>query len=146
MSEENGSVLEKLAIVSRYLLVALFAAALASGWFGASSDRAFAAAPVGAAPSCLSCTMKAAGNSKLYITDTNKKVICVYSLNGESLRLVSARKYDFDSRIVDGSMPVHGKALDGIAATREAAQSYVKGCQPELDKLSKKIGQQIGGE
>ena len=40
MSDENPSVLERLAIAARYLLVALFAAALANGWLAASGERA----------------------------------------------------------------------------------------------------------
>lgn len=144
MSVENPSVLERLAIVTRYLLVALFAAALVAGLNG-SARPAHAAAPVGAAPNYLSCTIKAGGNNKLYITDTNKKVICVYALINDGVRLVSVRKFDADSRIVDGSLkaPV---PLDGIGVTREGAHAYVKLCRPLLDAAAKKIGHPLGGE
>jgi len=65
------------------------------------------------APGYLMLTMNVGASEKLYITDTAKQVICVYSVNGDALRLVSARKFDFDSDIADASQPINGKPIEG---------------------------------
>ena len=145
MSDENPCALEKLAHVSRYLLVALFAAALAAGWMTGNPDRVSAATPVGAAPNYLSFTVKSAGNSKFYLTDTNLRTICVYALVNESVKLVSVRKFDFDSQVVDSSIKVNNVALESMGgATREHAASFVKGCQNQLDAATQKFGENMG--
>ena len=145
MSEENPSVLERLAIAARYVLVALFATALASGWLAASSDRAYAATPIGAAPNYLSFTVKNAGNSKFYLTDTNLRTISVYALVNESVKLVSVRKFDVDSQVVDSSIKINGTSLESInGATHDQAANYVKLCQPILDNFSQKFGNPMG--
>ena len=147
MSEEYPSFGEKLAALARYVLVAIFAVALVCGtWRAKSETQAFAATPVSAASSYLSFTAKANGGSKFYITDTNKKVICVYSLNSDQLRLVGARKFDQDSKVVDGSIkaPI---ALEGAGITREQVQQYLKNSQSVLDAEAKKYGHNnFGGE
>jgi len=142
MSDENPCALEKLAHVSRYLLVALFAAALAAGWMTGNPDRASAATPIGAAPNYLSCTVKIGNNSKFYITDTNSRTVCVYSLIGDSIRLVSVRKFDFDSRVMDSSLNAPVPA-DGKSLTRDDAKNYAKNSQSQVEAALKKIGQQL---
>ena len=146
MSDENPSVLERLAIAARYALVALFAAALASGWLAATGDRAYAATPIGAAPNYLSFTVKNGGNSKFYLTDTNQRTICVYTLVNESIKLVGVRKFDVDSQVVDSSIKGHTfPALESAnGVTREQAGVYVKLCQPTLDNASQKFGNPMG--
>lgn len=148
MSDENPCALEKLARVSRYLLVALFAAALAGGWLGGNGpDRVYAAAPIGAAPNYLSFSIKSPGNSKFYLTDTNRRTICVYALVNESVRLVGVRKFDVDSQVVDSSIKVGGATLESVnGATHDQAANYVKLCQPILDSASQKFGNPMGGE
>ena len=143
MSDEKPCAFEKLAHISRYLLVALFAAALAAGWI--SPERAHAATPVGAAPNFLSFTVKNAGNSKFYLTDTNLRTICVYTLVNESVKLVGVRKFDIDSQVVDSSIRVNGAILENPnGVTREQAGNYVKACQPTLDAASQKFGENMG--
>ena len=139
-------ILEKAAHIARYAMVAVFAIALSATWQSnnGSGDRAYAATPVSAAPSFLSFTAKVGGNSKFYITDTNRKVICVYSLTNDQLRLVSARKFDHDSRIRDGSIkaPV---AMEGMPLTRDDAEAYANNLQKLLDAAAKKYNKPTGG-
>jgi hypothetical protein len=140
------SFLEKSAYVARYMIVAVFAIAMAAAWRGSvSPDKVYAATPVAAAPGFVSFTAKITGNSKFYLTDTNKRVICVYSLTNDQLRLVSARKFDQDSRIKDGSIkaPV---AMEGMPLTRDEAEVYANNSQKVLDAYAKKYNQPVGGE
>jgi hypothetical protein len=147
MPEENPCALEKLAHISRYALVALFAMALASGWLsGTGQDRVSAATPIGAAPNFLSFTVKTAGNSKFYLTDTNLRTIAVYSLEKESVKLVGVRKFDADSQIVDSSIKTARGTLEAVSggATREDAVNYAKHCQPILEAATAKFGSDLG--
>jgi len=115
-------------------------------WSGAANRPAEASNPVSAATSYLSFTVRLGTNNKFYITDTNRKVICVYTLAGEKLRLVSARNIDNDSKIVDGSIqaPI---AIEGAGVTRTQAEQYAQNCKPLLDNLAKKYNQPvIGGQ
>jgi hypothetical protein len=138
---------ERAAVSARYLLMAL-----AVGWFLCGGgekapnvlrvDPAHASVPVGAAVSYLSFTTKDAGNGKFFITDTNKKVILTYALDGQTLRLVSARKFDHDLKLFDGSI----KAPESLEAannglTREDVKHYAKNSKAQLDALAKKFGQ-----
>jgi hypothetical protein len=142
----SEAILEKSAHLARYAMVALFAIALSATWqsSGGPGDRVHAATPVSAAPSFLSFTAKVGGNGKFFITDTNRKVICVYSLTNDQLRLVSARKFDHDSRIRDGSIkaPV---AMEGMPLTRDDADAYANSSQKVIDAVAKKYGQPVGG-
>jgi hypothetical protein len=146
VSVMSEAILEKAAHIARYAMVALFAVSLSATWqsSGGSGDRVHAATPVSAAPSFLSFTAKVSGNGKFYITDTNRKVICVYSLTNDQLRLVSARKFDHDSRIRDGSIkaPV---AMEGMPLTRDEAEVYANNSQKVLDAAAKKYNQPTGG-
>src|SRR5688500_8052090 len=94
--QNNSPAPPSMAIWLRYLMAVLFGVVV---WSGAGNRSADAANPVSAATSYLSFTVRLGANSKFYITDTNRKVICVYSLAGEKLRLVSARKIDHDTKI-----------------------------------------------
>ena len=146
MPDDKSCALEKLAHISRYLLVALFAAALAAGWMNGNPDRASAATPVGAAPNYLSFTVKTAGNSKFYLTDTNLRTICVYALVNEGVKLVSVRKFDADSQVVDSSIKTARGTLEALngGATRDDAVNYAKLCQPILDAATQKFGENMG--
>ena len=142
---EHQRISETLADCVRYLLAGLFALVIYSA-FTFSDQKAHAANPVAAAPGYLSFTLRSAGNSKFYITDTNRKVICVYSLNGNELRLVSVRRFDQDSSIIDGSIkaPV---AVEANGCTRDDAKVFVRNCKAILDEAARKYGQKsIGGE
>lgn len=59
---------------------------------------------VSAAPGYIALTTRATENDRFYIIDTNKQVICVYNIQSGQLRLVAARKFDFDSKIWDASV------------------------------------------
>src|ERR1043165_8007290 len=74
--------------------------------------RAQAEGTICAAPGYLMLTMAIGAASKLYLNDTNQKVLCVYEVTGDKLRLVGARKYDYDTTIFDGSIPAP-KAIEG---------------------------------
>jgi hypothetical protein len=62
-----------------------------------------AQADVAAAPGYLTFTL--APTSHFYLIDTQSQVICVYQLQGRSLRLVSARDFTHDVEIQDASSP-----------------------------------------
>jgi hypothetical protein len=144
MGSDTVSTLEKAAVITRYLIVVAFAFALSGGFGFRGGNPAHAASPISAAPGYLSFTVKNANNSKFYITDTNRKTICAYSLNGDQVRLVSARKIDIDSRIVDGTLKAPVNIENGV--TRDEAKEYLKNCQPTLEAAAKKFGlQNIGG-
>jgi hypothetical protein len=139
MDGENPSTLERLATAARYTMVAIFAGAMAL-LLTQKVPSANAATPVAAAPSYLSFTTKIHKDAHFYITDTNRHVICVYTMLGDQLRLVSARRFDDDSRIVDATLkaPV---ALEGPGATRDDVINYTKNCTISLDALAKRCGQ-----
>lgn len=133
------------AIAARYLLLGL-----ALAWFVSAKpevsnvahiETAHASVPVGAAVSYLSFTTKDVGEGKFFITDTAKKVILTYSLNGEQLRLVSARKFDEDLRLVDGTIKAP-ESLESIGQglTRDDVKTYAKNSKAQLDALAKRLG------
>jgi hypothetical protein len=147
MPEENPSWAERLSLAARYLIVAALAMILSLLLFGAKNDHALASSPVGAVPSMISFTAKVGTDSKFYVTDTARKIICVYSLSGDKLRLVSARKYDIDQQILDSSLPVGITIEGGNGATREKAAEFLKASKPALDQQAKKFKQNhIGGQ
>lgn len=83
---------------------------------------------IAAAPGYLSMTVTAGNQAKFYVIDSNKKVVCVYDIVGDKVRLVSARKFDFDSDIFDGSIPVQpkfGRGIEGGSGIdRKEAKEY----------------------
>jgi len=93
-----------------------------------------------ASPGYLVLTANLGGASKFYIIDANKQVICVYDMVGDKLRLVSARKFDFDSDIFDGSLQVG--AVRGIEGgngiTRGEAKMYSEGLKKMWEEATKK--------
>lgn len=86
------------------------------------------ASSLGAAPGYLMLTLPVGQASALYITDTNKQVIVGYTIAGDKLRLVSARKFDFDSDIFDMSIQApNGRVPEGgNGITRDEAEVYAK--------------------
>lgn len=138
---------ERAAIAARYLLLGLGLAWLVTAKQDASRvmkiDPAHASVPVGAAVSYLSFTTKDVGEGKFFITDTAKKVILTYTLNGEQLRLVSARKFDEDLRIVDGTIKAP-ESLEGAGQglTRDDVKAYAKNSKAQLDALAKRLGKE----
>lgn len=64
------------------------------------------AAHTAAAPGFISLTIQNPGNRKLCLIDKDKQRICVYSVKGDKLRLVSARAFNHDTDILDASLNV----------------------------------------
>lgn len=91
---------------------------------------------IGAAPGYLVTTLGANAAEKFYLIDTNNKVICVYSVNGDKLRLVAARKFDIDSDIWDASTPLKGIVVEGgNGVSRNQAKNYLEEFKVQMDKL-----------
>src|SRR5438067_7224050 len=107
MSSEPITLQDKLAKIARVVLLGAIVVVLGliimsprdSGLNPMTLRRAQAEGTICAAPGYLMLTMAIGAASKLYINDTNKQVLCVYEVTGDKLRLMSARKYDFDSAI-----------------------------------------------
>lgn len=59
---------------------------------------------LGAAPGYLMTSIIPTTSDKLYLVDTDHKIICVYNTAGNKLRLIAARKFDIDSQIPDAGM------------------------------------------
>jgi hypothetical protein len=102
--------------------------------------NAFGEGGVSAAPGYIALNCNGSTSSRFYLIDTNKQVICVYSLNGAKLRLVSARKFDFDAKIVDSSLQgqdAKGRGLKpiegGNGIDRDIAKDYSEAIQKWLD-------------
>lgn len=126
-------ILERLASWTRFLLLAAIAVVLGliltSPEYPLIMSRAHADS-LSAAPGYICTSIAAANAERFYLVDTNKQVICVYSVVQDSLRLQSARKFDYDSSIPDGShqITVGNKSLrlEGNAngISRDEAKLY----------------------
>jgi hypothetical protein len=97
---------------------------------------------IAAAPGYLSMTVTVGNQSKFYVIDTNKKAICVYDIVGDKVRLVSARKFDFDSEIFDGSIavqPKYGRGIEGGSGIdRKEAKEYSEAIAKMWEDAKKK--------
>jgi len=92
------------------------------------------------APNYLALTAGAGDNDKFYVIDTNKKVICLYRIETDKIRLTGARKFDKDELIWDSSLPLfNGKPLEGGGgATRDQADKYGQDVQKLIESSTKK--------
>ena len=104
-----------------------------------SVNNANATGSVCAAPNYLALTATG-GAQKLYLIDTNKKVICLYRIQTSSIRLTAARKFDKDELIWDASLPLmNNKPLEGSdGATRDQAEKYGLEVQKLIESGKKK--------
>jgi len=109
--------------------------------------RSAYAEPVAAAPGFIALTLPGDGKDlRFYIIDTTKRVVCVYTLVGDKVRLVSAREYDRDMDIFDASFQVATKDGKSVINTfegtqgvdRQTAAAYADGLQKLLDDASKR--------
>ena len=126
-------ILEHLASWTRFLLLAAIAVVLGliltSPEYPLVMSRAHAEG-LSAAPGFICTSIAATNSERFYLVDTNKQVICIYSVTNDQLRLQSARKFDFDANIPDGShqITVGNKALklEGNAngLSRDEAKDY----------------------
>jgi hypothetical protein len=124
------------AVGLRYVLIACAAA-----WLLAREPQsAQASVPVGAAVGYLSFTANESGDGKFFITDTTRQVILTYSLSGGQLRLVSARRFDHDLKIVDGALKAPQSLEQTQGVTRDEALLYIRNSKPLLDALARKCG------
>ena len=141
--------MDKLARISRVILLGAIAVVLGlivmsprdSAFNPMMLRRAQAEGSICAAPGYLMLTMAIGANSKLYLNDTNKQVLCVYEVTGDKLRLVSARKYDYDNAIFDGSIPAGtaNKPIEGgNGITRDEAKNYGEAIQKSFADYKKK--------
>jgi hypothetical protein len=119
----------------RYIIAGLFALVL---FGGTPSDSALpftpslAHADVSSAPG-YKCSMMR-NNGRFYLIDTNAQRICVYALQNEGLRLVSARRYDKDEQVFDSSMrPQAIESSNG--ATVEQVDQFNKATTSEVDQI-----------
>ena len=141
MAGEDRSFGEHVASAVRYIIVGMIAVVL----FGTSDDgrsamnRAYASGGIAAAPGYHATTINGTG-SRFYITDTNAKIICVYSLHGERLKLVSARRFDNDEKVFDGSIKAPIAIEGGSGVNFEDTEKYVRNAKPAVDDLMKLIG------
>jgi len=97
-------------------------------------------ADIAAAPDFIALTAAADQNSKFYLVDTTKQVICVYQLVGEKIRLVAARDFSQDTDIVDTSSAVGGQPSPegGNGATVKEAILYRDALKKAIDDAEKK--------
>lgn len=101
---------DKVASVTRIILVAaivIVAALIISNPSRQDSMNPFTVGRANAegivsAPGYIALTSPTGQN--FYIIDSKKQVICVYSILGGQLRLVAARKFDYDTKIWDDSV------------------------------------------
>jgi hypothetical protein len=126
------SSLERVALATRYVLAGALAVVL-WGALSGGTQTVNAGAGISAAPEYVSLTLSA-NASKFYIIDTNSRTICVYSNNGDALRLVSVRKFDLDEEIFDGSIKAPIAIEGGSGVTRENVEAYLKNTKPMLSK------------
>lgn len=117
--------------IFRYVLAGLFALVLFGGGPFVPS-KAHAIGGTSSAPGYLTTTLH--GNDRLYLVDKNEKMICVYGLNGSSLRLYSARHFNNDEELFDTSINVNGKNLEQFnGANYEQTEAYLKASKPAAD-------------
>jgi preprotein translocase subunit Sec61beta len=155
MTNSSG---EKIALTARYALLAgivLFGGLLLTklrnenGTTPSGLPKIMSVAQaetIAAAPGYLLLSTDVGGNRKFYIFDSGKKVICVYSLTGDSLRLVSAREISEDLKIADTSIDVRtpsGVVIrspeGGSGINREQAKQYGAGLQKYLEEEEKRL-------
>src|SRR5437764_1293814 len=106
---ESGGMNHRLSKITRAFLLVAIAILLAllisapqdEGWRMPLSMSSAQANSIAVAPGFIMLTVPTGPGGSLYITDTNKQVVCGYSMVGDKLRLNSARKFDFDSDILD---------------------------------------------
>ena len=85
------------------------------------------------------------GGLRFYLVDTTKQVVCVYTMVGDRIRLVSAREYSRDMDIVDASLTVPTKggaqirSFEGTQGIdRATAEAYADGLREWQSKSEKK--------
>ena len=144
MPGQERSLSYKLALLTRYIIIALFGVLVFSGLSGERDAGQLHASGIAAAPSHLCFNVKA--SQRFYVVDTvaSPRRICVYSLNTDELRLVSARRIETDLNIFDGSIKAPKSIEGGNSVTADEADRYLntikhdaevkKAAAPKYDK------------
>ena len=141
---------ERLAKSARFVLLAAIAVVVSLLIIGAPnrgsinpfSVNGLHAESLASAPGFLVMTVPV-GAGHFHVIDTDKKVICVYSMVGDKIHLVSARKFDTDSDVLssDVSTPKHPAGIGGgNGVTRLEAKDYADEIQKILEKAANKPG------
>lgn len=134
MPEPEPTLSYKLALLTRYIIVALFGVLVFSGLSGEhDAGQLHANGGIAAAPSHLCLNVRA--NQRFYVVDTiaSPRRICVYSLNGDELRLVSARRIETDLNIFDGSIKVPRSIEGGTGVTADDADAYLNAIKQDAE-------------
>lgn len=124
MPGQDRSLSHKLALLTRYIIIALFGVLVFSSLSGERDSGQAHASGIAAAPGHLTFNVKA--NQRFYVVDTlaSPRRICVYSLNTDELRLVSARRIEADLNIFDGSIKAPRAIEGGNGVTAPEAEAY----------------------
>ena len=139
---------DKLAQVTRFCLVAAIAVVAAlilaapQQFNPLALKNATAEGGISAAPGYIALTANLGNASRFYIVDKNKQVICVYTMNGDKLRLQSVRRFDFDSDIFAGDLPTARQANGiegGNGITRAEAKEYAEAIKKMREDFEKKM-------
>jgi hypothetical protein len=147
MTAEQKTTGDKLAFAARMLIltgIGVLAILIATVPSGTANPlrvgNAQADGGIASAPGYLALTTLEGNNSRFYLINSDRKTICVYTLNGGMLRLVSVRKFDEDSKIFDASVPVtlasgaQMKAFEGTdGLDRTQAKAYAEGLKKMWD-------------
>ena len=150
MKEEEDNFIEKLPKYIFNVLVvsiAVMAALVVTQDREHGSSHPFAirtanAEMIAAAPGFLTLSVPQAGGN-FYVVDSTKQVICVYQLDGDRIRLVSARDFSIDTEIKDSSLPLPGpnrrpiKIEGGSGVDTDTAAFYAKQLKQYIENLSK---------
>lgn len=150
MQAANESLRERLPRwIRNVLILAVFVFAVLlvtkqddGGSFNPLSVRNVNAEMIAAAPGFLALSVSPGGGN-FFIIDTSRQVICVYQLDGEKVRLVSARDFHRDTDIVDSSLVVPGpnnrpiKIEGGSGVDAAAAAAYADGIKKAIDNAEK---------
>ncbi|MEI6234590.1 MAG: hypothetical protein WCT04_16165 [Planctomycetota bacterium] len=95
---------------------------------------------ISAAPGYLFTSIQSGNGSQFFLVDTNKQVICVYNVTGDKLRLEAARKFDYDTDVVDGSIGLKGVIIEGgNGVSREQAKTYGDELKIKIEDFIAKI-------
>jgi hypothetical protein len=150
MTDDKKSLGDRLAFTARMLIltgIGVLAILIATtpNANPLSVKHAQAEGGVAAAPGYLVLTTNGSNAARFYLVNSAKQTICVYTLNGGELRLVAARKFDYDSQIFDASIQVdlpsgmRMKAPEGTDGfDRTQAKAYAEGLKAMWDKAQKK--------
>jgi len=134
-TRRTPSISERIAVATRYVIVALFGVIVFGGLTGEKITRAEAG--ICSAPRYLCFNVNI--DRKFYLVDTEAKRILVYSLKNNDVRLISVRKMDSDLNIIDAN---NIRGVKGVQSTNgwtsDEADKYLSDIKkvPEVVKAA----------